>query len=489
MYFGEAAISNHIDIVLFENDNLINILDSVLNENGVVYEVSLKDIGKSVWDAIKRIFRTLKTAFENLLLNVNYFKNAEMDEQYNKDLLSVLNDITLKTLDLGSGFLPAFFRFMATYRKDSADKEFSTIYLLNRTMAPSDFEYEITKHVADINDSLQSGKDTEEYKRIEANEYKNEKMTKVPLTNIIPDMKDSNTKLTKFINELDKQQSFNDKISDEDTVIKSLSGKMITYLRKLIEYFKFRISLLQNYFKTAKASIDAVKNNIKEISKKDNVSRKKLDGLLKSGKVKNVVVNNLEELKESEKALKEYNKELDFTKYKEEYKKFTSILKASPNDGIIIVNKDKATKVVSYLSVRNHYERVNIRSRKLYHFAANVEEGSEADQSILSDGLRPNALGDKSGFLQTTMYYPEPRVYIHVSVPGTYAGSVKPGKGSLYEIEGNYDVYRDPEYKGTASFIQSDKPVKCKRISYEDWLKDNEVEDANKKPKEEKKES
>lgn len=497
MYFGECAVSNQIDLVLYENDNIINILDTIFNEGTeVVNEVSLKDIGKSVWDAIKRIFRTLKTAFENLLLNVNYFKNAEMDEQYNQDLLHVLKEITLKTLDFGSGFLPAFFRFMATYRKDSADKEFSTIYLFNRTMAPSDFEYEITKHVADINDSLQSGKDTDEYRRIEANEYKNEKMTKVPLTHIIPDMKDSNTKLTKFINELDKQQNFNDKISEEDTEIKSLSGKMITYLRKLIEYFKFRISLLQNYFKTAKASLDAVKNNIKEVGKKDNVSREKLDGLLKSGKVKNVVVNDLAALKECQDNLTDYNKELDFAKYKEEYKKFASMLKCSPNDGIIIVNKDQATKVVSYLAIRNHYERVNVKSRKLYHYAAKVLEGSDIDQSILSEGLRPNALGDKSGFLHTTMYYPEPRVYIHVSVPGTYAGSVKPVKfrdkddgilkGTLYEIQGNYDVYRDPEYKGTAAFILSDTPVKCKRISYEDWLKDNEVEDANKKPKEEK---
>ena len=502
MYFGECAISNHIDIVLYENDNIIRMVDDIFNEDNIITEANLKDIGKSVWSAIVRIFRTIRTAFQNLLTNVNYFKNSEMDEQQNKDLLYVLKTIDLKALNKYQEYLPMYFRIMHKFGND-VTADFQSVVVGELTGGVTDFEFEIQKGVTDIEESLEAGKSSEEYKRIQQDDYKNEKMTKVPLSNIIPDMKDSNSKLTKFINELEKQSSFNDKITEENKDAKALSGKMITYLRKLVEYFKFRISLLQHYFKSAKASIDAVKNNIKEKKAGENKSDQKFSSGLKNVRRKNVTIKDVAAFKESQKKLKEYNSNLEFDKYKEEYKKFTSLLGVSNTDGVIIINLDEESGKAQIATTSNKYEKINVGTRKLYHHSAEAE-GSAVDQNILSKGLKPNALGNKSGLLGLTLYYPEPRVYIHLSIPRT-PGNNKVGNdrtlfgyvkdfgkentGCVYEIEGNHDVYRDPEYSGTAAFIISDKPIKCKRVDMDKWYKDHEVEDANKKPKEEKKES
>ena len=59
----------------------------------------IKSLGKSIWITIKNVFKRIITWFKNILLNVNYFKNAELDEKMNKDLLTVLKLAQPRTED------------------------------------------------------------------------------------------------------------------------------------------------------------------------------------------------------------------------------------------------------------------------------------------------------------------------------------------------------------------------------------------------------
>lgn len=504
MYFGEAIILDHIDFVLEQNNLFCSKLDAFLRESEIdnnfdlLNEASLKEIGKNIWGVLLRIFRKLKVMFENLISNINLFKEININKQKSDDLFAVLKLLNLKTEDDGAKYLAILFRIQSKLKNDVTDAmDSKLIGIQNSVPGKSTFDHEILIHTKDIDDAIESAEKSKEYERIKANEYKEENLQKIPTVNINSDMKKSKSNLVNYINELEKQENFNNKIENEE--VKSLSGKLITFLKKIINYYKFRVQLLTEFFKHAKVSISAVGKNIKEISKGEFATLAKNNKNIKQF-IKKFNSDDVSKLEELYNKMKEANSDKNYSEYSKLHEKACDILGISSNSTFTSIYKiiDNNEKLYGFNVVPNKNPEINVGTRKLYHHSY------EEHDDILKTGLLPNAIGNGNGKMDK-IYYPEPRVYFHLSVPKDkgnlkIGGQYVPGffgigittidkytKGVVYELgdASKFKVYQDPEYgKSTACYIVSDKPIPVKQIDLDQWYKDNEVKDDNKNKEE-----
>ena len=80
-----------------------------------------------------------------------------------------------------------------------------------------------------------------------------------------------------------------------------------------------------------------------------------------------------------------------------------------------------------------------------------------------------------------TTFYPTPRIYAHLSIPANRLGSSiqmssEKGDTVLYEITTKVKTaYVDREIGKTAVFINTDKPLKIKKLDYNRYKKINET--------------
>lgn len=81
--------------------------DSFTNIAYEGFSDSLKRFGKSVIIAIRSFIRKMITWFNNFILNVNYFKNAHINENMSKDLIKMLKIMEPRTL-IGVTILPNY---------------------------------------------------------------------------------------------------------------------------------------------------------------------------------------------------------------------------------------------------------------------------------------------------------------------------------------------------------------------------------------------
>jgi hypothetical protein len=131
------------------------------------------NIGKSIWITIKNIFRKIVTWFKNLLLNINYFKNAQLDEQLNKDLISVLQ-VSQPRTELNFNVLQKFYTNYSRFKplNTQIDGKYTGIMYQNprnpfdNSGRITDLQTEIEKSINDIDDATDAAKKSSEYERI-----------------------------------------------------------------------------------------------------------------------------------------------------------------------------------------------------------------------------------------------------------------------------------------------------------------------------------
>ena len=440
---------------------------SFCNDMTIVEEgVNIKDIGKTIGITIKNIFNRIATWFRNIIVSINYFKNATLDAKMNADLLEVLR-ISQPRTEINFSLLPKFYNMLSLLKKDTSSKfDGASLGITGDGIFASretDLKHELFKSITDISESLKAAKSSEQMKRIEANSYKNENMQLIPLGNITSDLKKSNVNVTKFQGYLDKLQVSIDHANKAGAHVGEIGNQMITFLRKVIEYYTFRIKLLSKYLTHAKASLKGTLNNLKERNNENFKSRTstKHESLRTTLKVK----SNNEAI-----AIKElYAKATTATTYNEYKPVYEELLRkvnlpSGTNIEKIAVQDNRV--VVTY--AKNPNEKIQIGSRKLYH------SSPVGGLTKITPTFKTNA-----GVL-----FSEPRVYAHVNVPldryGNKANTkILFGENHVYEIQANISTaYRDPEMGRTAVYIKTDKEIPVKEINYEEFEK-TKMKDIN----------
>jgi hypothetical protein len=275
----------------------------------------------------------------------------------------------------------------------------------------------------------------------------------IPLTAITKDMKQSQTQSTNIQNQLDKLENLVSRMGDN---LDKTTKTMIVFLRKASSYFTFRISLLTIYFKKAKASIQGTINNIKEKNNDEFRSKSGTNNLYVTTRSLNISdpnkIAHIEELWSTCANTRFYNEE-----YKPAYDELSTLLNAKGDTLVPPLRVIGST--VSFRTVKNPNEKINVKGRTLYHTVMGQLVGSYIYPSFRT----------ASGEL-----FPEPRIYVHASVPlNRYANKPDGNHHRPYVIdEPISEAYRDPEMGRTAMFIKTDHPIKAKEIDIDQFTKD-----------------
>lgn len=417
----------------------------------------LKTLGKSVWITIKNLLKKLYTALGNLLLNVNYFKNANMPEQMNKDLVQVLKisqprtELNFKLITMWYGILS---KFKATDKK-LGGASFGIMYMGDNKR---DVDYygsttlndELDKSITEMDDALQAAQKSEAYTRLQTDKYDEKTSKPVPLNYIIPDMKKSRSGLSKFTGDLEKAENVTSGMKKVDPI----SSKVLTFLKKVVAYYTFRVSTLSKYFSRAKASLKAFANNVGNRDK-DNTSTRTTT----KNKLAMPVPIPPFKYKEVRSLYNQCKEAKTYSEYKPLYDKLCSIIHCQNQ------NIEGFAPTGELLVCRNKREKIPVEGRCLYHTSMYGYVLTELEPRFKT---------------LTGVLFPEPRVYVHIGVPLDRYGAKMKTKGPdgdvesfVYKGTGTAQyvvkakipyVYKDPEMGRTAAYIVTDKPIPVERI-------------------------
>lgn len=414
----------------------------------------LKTLGKSVWITIKNLLKKLWTALGNLLLNVNYFKNANMPEQMNKDLVQVLKisqprtELNFKVITTWYGILS---KFKATDKRVDGERFGVMYYSQDRDnikyYGSTTLNDELDKSITEMDDALQAAQKSEAHARLQADKYDEKTNKPVPLNYIIPDMKKSRSGLAKFTGDLEKAENVTSGMKKVDPV----SSKVLTFLKKVVTYYTFRVSTLSKYFSRAKASLKAFANNVGNRDKENTSTR-----TTTKNKLTMPVIIPPFKYKEVRSLYNQCLEAETYREYKPLYDKLCSIIHCQNQ------NIEGFAPTGELLVCRNKHEKIPVEGRSLYHTSGYMYEINELEPHFKTS---------------TGVLFPEPRVYVHIGVPlDRYGAKMKttgPNGSLFYGGSGTAQyivkakipyVYKDPEMGRTAAYIVTDKPIPVERI-------------------------
>lgn len=435
---------------------------NMIDTNPIATEGFVDDLKNSLATKATISGRHINTWYSKILLNVNHFKNAQLDEEQNKDLIKVLNMAQPRT-ELNFKLFPRYYEYLkmiGNMEKRIDGKPFGlrsgTMIELRKTT----LENEITKSIADVRGALKSAQESKEYKRIKRNKYSNDRMQNIPLSGIVSDMKKTKASAAVYQNHLD---AFNKKIQEMEKIDK-VTEKMAVFLNIVMSYYKFRISLLTVYFDHAKASLKGTIRNVvdsdeDQFKTSQNTQLDKAKWLTKKMKP--------EEVKHLQEVYHQALKAKPYSAYKPLYEELTVALGLKGK--IIRKMKFEPDKgLIHAYWVNTNTQKINVGSQKLYH-------GVPGHVTKTLTSLRPSYCGI-DGYM-----FPEPRIYFHIGVPLNRCSN-KPdpaaGERSYTPTEPITTVWKDNELGGTAVYVQTTKniPVKPVQLKRRDTILDKQID-------------
>ena len=439
MHYTMNHLTSQIDdITNFE----FNFTDEDIATEGVVSDIK---------NAIIKKIQTSKSInkwYSDLLLNLNKFKNAQLDEEQNKDILTVLKIAQPRT-ELNFTLFNRYYSFLSlkgnlNKRIDGKPFGMRSGPVIEGRMTT--LENEITKSIEDIRACMKAAQESKEYKRIKKGKYENIRVQIIPLSNITDDMKNSKSSAASFQSHL---EDFNRKIFKLDRIDR-VTEKMIVFLNMVTSYYKFRISLLTIYLERAKGSLKGTLRNAIE----KNEDQYKSKGSLTLNKAK-WTTKKFD--KETLKHLQETYQHALNTKSYQEYKPlYDEITKSLGLNGKIIrklkFNFEKGTLSAYWVSTNT--EKIQVGGRPLYH-------GVPAHVTKTLTVLKPSYCGN-DGYL-----FPEPRIYFHLGVPLNRCSNRSDpaaGEQSYTPVQPISTVWKDDELGGTAVYLTTTTPIKVKKV-------------------------
>lgn len=421
----------------------------------------ITSMAKDVWAAIKRVLKKILTWFKNMLLNINYFKTARLDEKMSADLMYCLKLAQPRTENYAMKVVPGLLKaFQKARKEDNEDKEDKILTGLDGIGTAGDmlssltsFAHELFVAQTDVYETTQNVKKCDAYKRLTGDfKYENKNIKPIPMTFIVSDMKNCNTQITRFNGEVEKAESLSRRSADKYPKFTKTVNKAVKFFQTCVTFYSLRTSILMNYFKAAKVSLNAIPANIKEAIKKNNDGRGKNNKEGKYGKIKimGITAKEIADAIDNARAAKTYA----------EYKKFYDeiIKKSGVKPHSIIYGFDKG----ELLYVEQPKTDVVLdKNVKLYHtsYYGGITE------------LQPKWTTPGGVLFET------PRVYFHVTNPLTRFGTQVKSNNHVYvPVKLPSKGYVDKEMARTAIFVETETPIPVKEIDYKEWKALKEVE-------------
>lgn len=459
-------------------ESFINFMDEYDNDTDIAIEgigQKIKEIGKSIWATMKRILAKIITWFKNILLNINYFKTAKLDEKMNQDLMYCLKLAQPRTENYQFKVVPTMFSSARLYvqmsRKDSSgegtiDGAPFGVAAGNALARLTTFKEQLFNAKNDVHETIDNVKKCEAYKRLTGDyKYENKNIKDIPLGNIISDMKKANTNITKFNGEVEKAESISMKMKNKYPKFSALSNSVASFFQSCVTFYSMRSQILMKYFNAAKASIGSIGSNIKEKVNKNNDPRNKT----KHAGAKFVIMRN-DVANKVKKLTRDANNAKTFKEYKPIHDEITRILKIPSTATLYGVQAVGGKQV--YLWVNQKKNEVTIdKNMRLYH-TSNNDNITELEPRWKAGG----------GALFAT-----PRVYFHISTPLNRYGNKVGSYDTVYTPRSlPSKAVVDPEMGRTAVYVETERPIPVEKIDYDKWrseakehIKEEEAKEKN----------
>ena len=429
------------------------VIESFMNFNEELFPATegIKEVGKRIWVSIKALFHRIGVWFKNILLNINYFKNARLPKKQIDDMLQLLR-MSQCRVEENFSVVMKFYKFAGNLIKQDANGKYKSesktsrgigVYSFREAARPRDafgftrdFSVELCDQIdkvsISITNTIDNTKESDLYKRYTDGQYSQTDITNIPLTSIIGELKKSNNAQAKYEGELNKIEVISEKTANKKGT--TVVSKMKNFLYKVINYFNFRITILSTFLKHSKASLTGIGRNIKEGFKKEF-----------SGKTNTKIGKMRLKIRVGETARRLYNDALDadtYAQYKPLYSQLCKELKIP--EGSIIYKPENG--MAMYTAPRKN-NVIKLTGQKLYH-----------DSYI--DNIPYLVPKWKAG---GGALFPTPRVYAHVNIALVRYSS----NNASYVYEGRQSIttaYSDPELGRTAVYVESDKPIPVKQV-------------------------
>lgn len=444
-------------------ESFVNFCDDYqLAEEGVIV-----NIGKDIWGAIVRIINKLVIWFKNMLLNINYFKTAKLDEQMSNDLMYCLKLAQPKTERTHFQLMPQFYAKIKTLHRSDANRKFDGnkfgVTGESPAMRGTTLNDQLFVAMQDIDATMEAVRKCDAYKRLQENKYQNKNIKEIPLTNIVSDMKNSNSKINTFKGHIMKVESTARK-TQKGTPVYALANKMANFYNKVVSYYSMRTSILIKYLERAKASLHAVSSNIKEAIKKQNNGR--VDTRYKNKiSLKIIDKNMLFDI------YTEFRAAVDaetYSDYKPHYDKLIKLLKLKPGyiidglgNGIASCRYMESPVLVFVAAIDNREKVVISKDTQLFHTSPNPNIKQLTPTWRTTKGIS---------------LFPTPRVYFHTSNPLNRFGNKVSNTDTVYVPKSLPSVgYVDKEMGRTAIYVEADKPIPVEKLDYSAWKKEREI--------------
>lgn len=409
-------------------------------------EANFKKTMKSVWITIKNIFKKIILFLKNIIRNLYYLKTAFLPAQMSEDIQLVSQNCT-----------PRF---------EAYNRVFYSIIKLNSMGVPLDDGeeadiFDMTDQSLDDAESIINDvKNSDEYRRITTNDYDQNTVTEVPLSNVIPTVKSSEKNAQKY-------QKFLDKIDLMDET--NMTQKLHSLFGKLIQLYQIQQSVLTIFLQHAKMTASSLVKNIKDKKDGSVQTNRKSPSLFKAvGTSMKSMINphvksydDYKKIVEQVKIVTSCNNDLNrYGEYKKAYDALCDILHLKKGCILVIPEIPDILDGTSTMESFNH-NKITVLSAKpkqinilhnivLYHTSNDPNLKELTGRYMYYNGN------------EVARLFPTPRIYFSVGTATARDGSKFNGidptaiGGALYKYKTVKPItkcYRDPEFFGTGSAV------------------------------------
>lgn len=429
-----------------------------LSEDYNVADESFSELISSMKGKVQETSTKIKQWYYQVIPNADYFKEARLDPQMNKDLLYVLR-VSQPRTDINFKAITSYYSYMNKHKDGTQTNQSLSV---NTGGTPgkdhtTSLLHEVERSTIDIDESLKAAKKSQEYKRILSNKYSFSNKEKIPLGLIISDLKKSGSESAYFEGELKKLQSVMEKIKNPEPGVSNITNRMNVFIHKIIEYYHFRINILQIYLKRAKTSLTdetyKMNKNVKETEDNRTKSSTHRKGLMPMVKLK--TPEQIQYVKDL------YKRACDaetWEEYKPLYDELSKMLHCEGKniEGLRFLG----LTVAGIVAGDSNPVEVPLAGRQLYH---NSPNGNITELDARWKTPLP-------------VLFPERRVYFHINFStDRYGAKIADGSTVYTPVNPPQKAYRDPEMGRTAIYVVTDKPIKVKKVDF-NKIKDNKLE-------------
>lgn len=425
------------------------------NDYDPIAEESIMDSLQQAKEKLSQIMDGLGNKFSELLGVLNNLKEAKLDKQQNDDMIEVLR-VSQPRTDINFNAIRKQC-FSVRTEKDATKQ--SQVFSVKTGGTPgkshaTSVEHEVEKSLIDTDESMKAAKRSDAYKRLRHGQYSGKEFETIPISKIAPDLQNSARQLNIFRKSYKALQNELTRLRKEDAP--KVARKIELFFKKVIEYFSFRISILQTYISRAKLSVKGVKDNIVR-SSKDDKPVQTLGDTKRKGIGIQVNMKSISEAEEIKKLHAEACKVQTYEEYKPIYEKLTRLLHCEGKN--IEALKVVGTVVNVVTAGDSTPEVVDLNGKQLYH------SSTDPNLKVLSGRFRD---------AQNTLF-PEPRVYMHVNFSTDRFGAKNSSEHNVYvPVKKIEKAYRDPEMGRTAVYVISHGDIPMKKVDFEK-IKENKL--------------